>query len=41
MKFIVASLILATASAFTPNTAFKPRADVKLYGEYGASSTSF
>eukprot|EP00816_Leptocylindrus_hargravesii_P012249 CAMPEP_0196806710 /NCGR_PEP_ID=MMETSP1362-20130617/6618_1 /TAXON_ID=163516 /ORGANISM="Leptocylindrus danicus, Strain CCMP1856" /LENGTH=369 /DNA_ID=CAMNT_0042180311 /DNA_START=65 /DNA_END=1174 /DNA_ORIENTATION=+ len=40
MKLILATLFVASASAFS-NTAFKPRSDVKLFGEYGASSTSF
>lgn len=42
MKRVLASTLLASAAAFAP-AAFKPRTEVKLFGEgeYGASSTSF
>ena len=40
MKFLCLSLLVATASAFAP-ASLNTRAATQLYGEYGASSTSF
>merc|ERR1719413_22565 len=40
MKFFCLSLLVASASAFAP-AGFNSRAATQLYGEYGASSTSF
>ena len=40
MKFLCLSLLVASASAFAPAVS-NTRAATQLYGEYGASSTSF
>ena len=40
MKFLCLSLLVASASAFAP-ASLNARAGTQLYGEYGASSTSF
>jgi len=40
MKFLCLSLLVASASAFAPAT-LSTRSATQLYGEYGASSTSF
>ena len=40
MKFLCLSLLVASASAFAPAVS-NTRAATNLYGEYGASSTSF
>lgn len=40
MKFLCLSILVASASAFAPASS-NTRAATQLYGEYGASSTSF